>query len=112
MHLENAIQIQAGQQPPEALGIRAVDDVTLQITLTRPLSTFLSMLVHPSLMTVNPRVIARFGDKWTQPGNFVSSGAYTLQRWVVNERLEGVRNPVTGIMPYGDQSGHLFTHRF
>ncbi|WP_373997345.1 ABC transporter substrate-binding protein [Edwardsiella ictaluri] len=93
MHLENAIQIQAGQQPPEALGIRAVDDVTLQITLTRPLSTFLSMLVHPSLMTVNPRVIARFGDKWTQPGNFVSSGAYTLQRWVVNERLEGVRNP-------------------
>ncbi|MCC9266224.1 ABC transporter substrate-binding protein, partial [Bacillus velezensis] len=31
-------------------------------------------------------------DNWTQVGNFVSSGPYTLSEWVVNERIVGKRN--------------------
>ncbi|SPW31164.1 Periplasmic oligopeptide-binding protein precursor [Edwardsiella tarda] len=50
-------------------------------------------MVHPTLVPLNARVIARYGDKWTQPGNFVGNGAYTLGDWIVNERVSGVRNP-------------------
>jgi oligopeptide transport system substrate-binding protein len=38
-------------------------------------------------------VVEKFGDKWTQPGNMVSNGAYVLKDWVVNERVDVERNP-------------------
>ncbi len=37
--------------------------------------------------------IEKFGEKWTQPGNIVTNGAYTLKDWVVNERIVMERNP-------------------
>ncbi|MGY0163540.1 ABC transporter substrate-binding protein [Edwardsiella tarda] len=93
MGVENANALQEGKLPPSALGVVAPDARTLRVTLTQPLSTFLPMMVHPALVPVNTRVIARYGDKWTQPGNFVGNGAYTLGDWIVNERVSGVRNP-------------------
>ncbi|WBM72831.1 ABC transporter substrate-binding protein [Buttiauxella sp. WJP83] len=92
MHVENAIEIADGKKAPDTLGIKALDDSTLQITLTQPTAEFLSMLGHTSLVPVARAVVEKFGDKWTQPGNFVSSGPYTLSQWVVNEKVVGVRN--------------------
>ena len=37
---------------------------------------------------VNQKVIEKFGEKWTQPANFVGNGAYVLKNWTVNERIE------------------------
>ena len=37
--------------------------------------------------------IEKFGEKWTQPGNIVTNGAYTLKDWVVNERIVLERSP-------------------
>ena len=93
MHLLNAKEIIAGQKAPDTLGIRALDDQTLQITLEEPTAYFLQMLAHPSLVPVPRKVVERDQDKWTQPGHFVSDGPFTLSQWVVNERLVGVRNP-------------------
>lgn len=92
MHLENAADIANGKKSPDTLGVKALDDSTLQITLTQPTAAFLSMLAHTSLVPVDKTVVEKYGDKWTQPGNFVSSGAYTLSQWVVNEKVVGVRN--------------------
>ena len=92
MHLLNARQIIEGKKGTETLGIQAVDDVTLTITLEQPTAYFLAMLAHPSLVPVPQKAVARFADKWTQPGHFVSNGPFTLSEWVVNERLTGVRN--------------------
>ncbi|AOP44692.1 ABC transporter substrate-binding protein [Edwardsiella piscicida] len=93
MGIKNAAAIQEGALPPSALGVAAPDARTLRVTLDQPLSTFLPMMVHPTLVPLNPRVLARYGDKWTQPGHFVGNGAYTLKQWVINERLVGERNP-------------------
>lgn len=92
MHVLNAAGIAAGKKPVESLGIKALDDTTLQITLTQPVAAFLSMAAHPSLVAINPRTVAKFGDKWTAPQHFVGSGAFTLAQWVVNEKVVGVRN--------------------
>lgn len=51
------------------------------------------MLAHPSLVPIDKVTVGRFGDKWTKPEHFVSSGAYKLSQWVVNERIVAVRNP-------------------
>lgn len=93
MHVLNAVEIAQGNKAPDTLGVKAVNDRTLEITLTQPTAAFLPMLAHPSLVPLDKVLIGRFGDKWTKPEHFVSSGAYTLSQWVVNERIVTVRNP-------------------
>ncbi len=92
MHLVNAAEIALGKQSPDSLGIKALDSSTLEITLTQPNAAFLAMLAHPSLVPVSKAVVEKFGEKWTQPSNFVSSGPYSLSQWVVNEKVIGERN--------------------
>jgi oligopeptide transport system substrate-binding protein len=93
MHLVNAADIAQGKKTPDTLGVKALNDTTLEVTLTQPNAAFLAMLAHPSLVPVDKVLIGRYGDKWTKPEHFVSSGAYTLSQWVVNERIIAKRNP-------------------
>ncbi|MBJ3589984.1 oligopeptide ABC transporter substrate-binding protein OppA [Salmonella enterica subsp. enterica serovar Saintpaul] len=92
MHVANAAEIAQGKKEPATLGVKALNDTTLEITLTQPTAAFLAMLAHPSLVPLDKVLISRFGDKWTKPEHFVSSGAYKLSQWVVNERIVAVRN--------------------
>ncbi|EIV2086050.1 TPA: oligopeptide ABC transporter substrate-binding protein OppA [Klebsiella aerogenes] len=93
MHIANARDISEGKQPPETLGVKALDDTTLQVTLNQPNAAFLAMLAHPSLVPIDKVLVERFGDKWTKPEHIVTSGPYTLSKWVVNERIVAQRNP-------------------
>lgn len=93
MHVANAVDIAQGKKDPAMLGVKALDDSTLEISLTQPTAAFLAMLAHPSLVPLDKVLIGRFGDKWTRPEHFVSSGPYKLSQWVVNERIVAERNP-------------------
>lgn len=93
MNIVNAADIAEGKKSPDTLGVKALDDKTLEITLTQPTAAFLPMLAHPSLVALDKVLITRFAEKWTKPEHFVSSGPYTLSQWVVNERIVGKRNP-------------------
>jgi oligopeptide transport system substrate-binding protein len=73
MHIVNAADIAQGKQKPDTLGVKALNDTTLEVTLTQPNAAFLAMLAHPSLVPVDKVLIGRFGDKWTKPEHFVSS---------------------------------------
>lgn len=93
MNIVNAGDIAEGKKAPDTLGVKALDDKTLEITLTQPTAAFLPMLAHPSLVALDKTLVTRFAEKWTKPEHFVSSGPYTLSQWVVNERIVGKRNP-------------------
>lgn len=93
MRIVNGTDIAEGKKAPESLGVKAINDATLEVTLTQPNAAFLAMLAHPSLVPIDKVLVGRFGEKWTKPEHFVSSGAYTLSQWVVNERIVAVRNP-------------------
>ncbi|MBS6739326.1 ABC transporter substrate-binding protein [Citrobacter sp. UYEF32] len=92
MHIENAADIALGKKAPETLGVKALDDNTLEVRLTQPTAAFLAMLGHPAMVPVDKILINRFGEKWTKPEHIVTSGAYKLSDWVVNERIVAVRN--------------------
>lgn len=93
MHIINGAEIAQGKKAPETLGVKAVDDATLEVTLTQPNAAFLAMLAHPSLVPLDKVLISRYGDKWTKPEHIVTSGPYKLSQWVVNERIVAERNP-------------------
>jgi len=89
----NASEIIAGKKAADTLGVKAVDDYTFEVQLEKAVPYFVSMLSHTTTYPVPKKVIEKFGDKWTQPGNMVSNGAYVLKDWVVNERVDVERNP-------------------
>ncbi len=92
-HIENIDDIISGKKSPDTLGVKALDDHTLQVTLTEPVPYFVKMLSHTAMKPVNKSVVEKFGDKWTQPENYVSNGAYKLKTWTVNERIVLERSP-------------------
>lgn len=94
MSVKNASEIIKGSKPPSSLGVKAIDDFTLQAELSHPLPYFTLMLVHSSTMPVPRKVVEKLGDQWTKPGNMVGNGAYVLKEHVNNERLVRVRNPL------------------
>ncbi len=91
-HILNADAVTGGKSPPDSLGVKALDAHTVQVTLDQPVSYFLQFVAHPSLFPVSENNVKKFGEAWTRPGNMVSSGAYKLDQWVVNEKITLNRN--------------------
>ena len=81
----NAPEILAGKMPPEELGVEAVDDTTLRVTLSQPLPYFPAMTTYATLFPVHRPTIETYGDDWTAPENMVGNGAYTLVELSLNE---------------------------
>lgn len=93
-HILNADQVIQGKLPVEQLGIKALDDKTLEVKLTQATPYFLQLLAYPTTFPVPHHKLAQWGDKWATPENIVSNGAYQLKKWSVNEKITAVRNPL------------------
>ncbi|GHA57946.1 ABC transporter substrate-binding protein [Photobacterium aphoticum] len=92
-HILNADKITQGKMAPDKLGVKALDAKTLQITLDRPVPYLVKMLTHESTFPVYRQAIEKYGDAWTKPENIVTSSAYKLTHWTLNERIVLERNP-------------------
>ncbi|XEI31653.1 ABC transporter substrate-binding protein [Aeromonas veronii] len=90
--IANATEIIAGKKPSDTLGVKATDDYTFEVQLEKAIPYFVTMLSHTTTYPVPKKVIEKYGEKWTQPGNMVGNGAYVLKEWVVNERIGLERN--------------------
>lgn len=91
-HIVNIDDIIAGKKPITDLGVKALDDHTFEVTLSEPVPYFYKLLVHSSVSPVPKAAVEKYGEKWTQPANIVTNGAYRLKDWVVNERIVLERN--------------------
>jgi oligopeptide transport system substrate-binding protein len=92
--LKNARAINEGRSPKEELGVRAVDDLTLEMTLEHPAPYMPSLVTHNTFFPIAEHVVEAVGDKWTQPGNFASNGPFILQDWRTNDAVELIKNPL------------------
>ncbi|MCF7698070.1 peptide ABC transporter substrate-binding protein [Loktanella sp. M215] len=92
MQVENAAAVIAGDMPTDQLGVKAIDDHTLEVKIITPLPYFPQMLVHGSTFPILQSVVEEFGDNWTQPGNLVGNGAYNLTEHQLGERVVMTKN--------------------
>ena len=92
MALENVGAVMSGELGPEALGIRALDNHTLEVRLTASLPYFAAMTTHASTFPSPQWTVRTFGDDWTKPGNIVGNGAYVLTEHIPNETATRERN--------------------
>jgi ABC-type oligopeptide transport system substrate-binding subunit len=90
--VDNALDVVAGKKPLDALGVAAVDDLTLALHLERPTPYLLSLLTHPSTFPLHPASVAEHGDGFARPGKLLSNGAFVLDAWVPGSVIALRRN--------------------
>jgi len=90
--IENAADIIAGDKTPDNLGVEAVDEFHVRISLTNATPYFLGLLTHPSAFPVHPPSIEQHGDAFAKAGNLLSNGAYKLDAWELGSVIHLSRN--------------------
>jgi len=81
------------------VGVKALDDFTLEVRLANPTPYFLQLLDHYSTFPVHRATVEKFGSadqrgtRWTYEGNIVGNGAFQLKEWKINRRITVERNP-------------------
>ncbi|MGB6176880.1 MAG: peptide ABC transporter substrate-binding protein [Methylocella sp.] len=91
--LKNAKRINKGELPVEALGVRALDETTLEIALEHPAPYFISQLAHMTAKPLHRKSIEAFGSDFVRPAHMVTNGPFMLKEFTPNDRLVLVKNP-------------------
>lgn len=82
------------------VGISTTDSHTLVIQLTKPVPYFIQLMTGYPFVAVHLASVETFGGlktpgtSWTLPGNLISDGPFTLERWQPNQDLVVKRNPL------------------
>ncbi|MEI0603452.1 peptide ABC transporter substrate-binding protein [Brachyspira alvinipulli] len=91
--VKNAKAITAGDMPKESLGVKAIDDYTLEVTLEAPTAYFLELLSFPTFYPLRKDIIDKYGDKWTlKADTYIGNGAFKLVERNRDESLVMVKN--------------------
>lgn len=77
----------------ERVGVRALDDYTLQFTLRQARFTFLQLSALWPLYPLRADVIAEKGDQWAEAGSLIGNGPFTLAQWEHQDQIVMVPNP-------------------
>ncbi|PTO92791.1 peptide ABC transporter substrate-binding protein [Vibrio splendidus] len=92
-NIVNASEILSGDKAPSELGIKALDERTVEISLSKPTPYFMSLMSIKTFFPLPAKLVQEKGDQWTRAENIATNGAYTLSKWVPNEYVEVERNP-------------------
>ena len=91
--IRNGQAVNEAKAAPETLGVRALDDLTLELRLEHPAPYLPALLKHQSFFPVPAHTVKAHGDAWTRPENFVGNGAFRLVDWKLGDHIRVVKNP-------------------
>lgn len=91
-YIEGGMDYLNGKAGPEAVKIRAIDAQTFEVGLVGPTPFFPDMITHYAFAVVPVHAIAKFGNEWVKPQNWVSNGPFVLKEWKPQERVVVVKN--------------------
>lgn len=79
---------------PATIGVKAIDDFTLEVKLAHPSAYFINVCSLPAFMPLPKVAIEAAGnEKWTRPETVRCSGPYKLVEWVVDQKMVFEVNP-------------------
>lgn len=91
--LKNAEQINTGKKKPSELGVKALDDYTLQFELEKPIPYYKEMLAFGTFLPQNEKVVKKFGDRYgTTAEKTVYNGPFKVKQWAVEDKILLVKN--------------------
>ena len=80
--------------PIDQLGVKAVDDKTLEVQLDRPVPYFLSLTTFSTFLPINEEYLKSQGDKYgLETNHLIYNGAFTLENWKHEQSFQLKKNP-------------------
>ncbi len=91
--IDKAAEILYEGADPDILGIKAVDDYTLEVTTVEPMSYLPSYVSLASFWPLPRWAIEEHGKAWIEAENIVVNGPYLVDKWEHDREMVLVKNP-------------------
>ena len=92
--IKNATEFNSGKAKAEDVGVKAVDDKTLEFTLKSPCAYFLDLTYFKVMQPQRQDIVEKNGDKYGSEANTMAfSGPFIISEWVHNNKVEFTKNP-------------------
>lgn len=91
--IKNGAKVNSGELGLDELGVKALDDTTLEITLEAPTPYFLDLTNLRVMLPQRQDIVEKYGDTYgSEPDTLVYNGPFTLTNWVHNSELTLTKN--------------------
>jgi oligopeptide transport system substrate-binding protein len=70
------------------VGVKALDDLTLEVKLRHPASYFLSLTTFEVTFPQRQDIVEKFESRWTDPEHIVTNGPFTLASWKHENQIQ------------------------
>ena len=91
--VKNANAVLAGEMDPSELGVKAVDDKTIEFTQESPTPYFLALTDTRVMMPQRQDIVEQYGESYgAEASNMVYNGPFKLETWTHNSELILVKN--------------------
>ncbi len=89
----NTNEIMAGEKDKSELGIKAIDEKTIEITLVTETPFFLEICAFPTTYPVRKDVVEANPDGWSKdPSTYIGNGPYKLTEWTDLDKMVYTQN--------------------
>ncbi|WP_276355264.1 peptide ABC transporter substrate-binding protein [Cohnella caldifontis] len=92
-YLENGEEYNAGNATADQVGVKALDDYTLEAKLTKATPYFISLVAHNSYYPENQKVVEAKPDWASEADTIVTNGPFLLKKWEHNSNIVMEKNP-------------------
>ncbi|BBB92656.1 MAG TPA: peptide ABC transporter substrate-binding protein [Methylomusa anaerophila] len=91
-YLKNGEAYNTGKATADQVGVKALDDKTLEVTLEAPTPYFLSLTTFHTYYPVNKKIVSA-NEKWASDVNtLIGNGPFKIANWTHNSKIELVKN--------------------
>lgn len=91
--IQNAEEYNQGKVSANQVGVKALDDTTLQVKLKDPIPYFLSLTAFPTYFPQREDIIKKYGSQYAKESeNMVFNGPFVLSRWEHDQGFQYRKN--------------------
>lgn len=91
-YLKNAEAFNKGKASRDEVGVKALDDTTLEVTLERPTPFFLFLTTFFTYFPVHQKTVESNPQWNAEPKTLIGNGPFKMTGWVHNSKIELVKN--------------------
>lgn len=90
--IKGAEEYNTGKGSKDSVGVKALDDHTLQVQLNAPAPFFYELTAFPTLFPLHQKTLEAHADWASSPANYIGNGPFKLDVWEHKNKLVFVKN--------------------
>ena len=92
-YIKNGEKYYNGEVTADEVGLKVLDDYTLEITLEAPTAYYPQLLAHQTYSPVREDIVTANPDTWaTSPDTYIGNGPFKLVQWDMKDQLVFEKN--------------------